>query len=168
MKILKPTPPAKHQHDYQNDIVNKPTLGTMAAVDDAPSDGKTYGRRNGAWAEASGGGGGSVAWGSITGTLSDQTDLQNALNAKADLANEIMYFTSQTVSVASSAQIMRIPASGTNPNITTDTIVLSCIFADPTKITSDVNWQSYSGYVTFTGTCTSATTAEVILGQKGN
>ncbi len=31
-----------------------------------------------------GGSGGSATWGSITGTLSDQTDLQNALNSKAD------------------------------------------------------------------------------------
>ena len=30
------------------------------------------------------GGGGAATWGQITGTLSDQTDLQNALNAKAD------------------------------------------------------------------------------------
>jgi len=35
------------------------------------------------FAAASGGGGG--VWGSITGTLSSQTDLQNALNAKANL-----------------------------------------------------------------------------------
>ena len=34
-----------------------------------------------------GGGGGSVAWGSIVGTLSNQTDLQNALNDKADTAS---------------------------------------------------------------------------------
>lgn len=32
-------------------------------------------------------GGGSVAWGSITGTLSDQTDLQNALNAKVNISD---------------------------------------------------------------------------------
>lgn len=32
-------------------------------------------------------GGGSVSWGGITGTLSDQTDLQTALNAKAPLAS---------------------------------------------------------------------------------
>lgn len=32
---------------------------------------------------AAGGGGGSPAWGAITGTLSDQTDLQSALNGKA-------------------------------------------------------------------------------------
>lgn len=36
---------------------------------------------------ATGGGGGSVAWGAITGTLSDQTDLQSALNLKANLAS---------------------------------------------------------------------------------
>lgn len=36
------------------------------------------------------GGGGSVNWGDIGGTLSDQTDLQNALNAKLDLAGGTM------------------------------------------------------------------------------
>lgn len=35
------------------------------------------------WVQQSGGGGGGGTWGSITGTLSAQTDLQNALNAKA-------------------------------------------------------------------------------------
>jgi hypothetical protein len=55
---------------------------------DAPSDGSTYGRLNGAWAVV--GGGGSVAWGGITGTLSDQTDLQTALDAKLDLAGGTM------------------------------------------------------------------------------
>ena len=70
--------------DYDTEVTNKPTLGTMAAVDDAPSDDKEYARKNGAWSEVTGGGGGT--WGSITGTLSDQTDLQNALNAKADTA----------------------------------------------------------------------------------
>jgi hypothetical protein len=34
--------------------------------------------------QSSGGGGGGGTWGSITGTLSDQTDLQTALNAKFD------------------------------------------------------------------------------------
>jgi hypothetical protein len=36
------------------------------------------------WAADNTGGAGSAAWGGITGTLSDQTDLQAALNAKAD------------------------------------------------------------------------------------
>lgn len=48
---------------------------------DAPHDGNTYGRKNGAWTTITAGGG---TWGSITGTLSDQTDLQSALDAKQD------------------------------------------------------------------------------------
>ena len=109
-----------------------------------------------------------VNWGDIGGTLSNQSDLNNALGNKADLASEIMYFTSQTVNVASYAQIMRIPSSGTNANITANTVVLECTFASPQLITTNVYWQSYAGYVTFAGTCTSATTADVILGTKGN
>lgn len=64
-----------------------------SSIGEAPSDGKTYGRKDKAWVEVITGGGGSgdATWGSITGTLSDQTDLQNALNDKADqsaLANK--------------------------------------------------------------------------------
>jgi len=45
-------------------------------------------RAGGVWVElGAGGGGGGGTWGSITGTLSSQTDLQNALNLKADLAS---------------------------------------------------------------------------------
>ena len=69
-------------------LTNKPTLGTMAAVNDAPSDNKEYARKNGGWSEVTGGGGGgSAEWGDITGTLSDQTDLKNALDAKANTAD---------------------------------------------------------------------------------
>lgn len=35
-------------------------------------------------ASGQGGGGGSATWGDIGGNLSDQTDLQNALDAKQD------------------------------------------------------------------------------------
>jgi hypothetical protein len=38
----------------------------------------------------SGGGGGGSSWGSITGTLSDQTDLQTALNAKANTSDVVL------------------------------------------------------------------------------
>ena len=58
-------------------------LGTMAAVNDAPSDGSEYVRKNGAWAVASGGGG-SADWGDIGGDLEDQTDLKDALDAKLE------------------------------------------------------------------------------------
>ena len=39
-------------------------VGAMASVADAPSDGKTYGRKNGAWAEAGGGGG--ITWSAVS------------------------------------------------------------------------------------------------------
>lgn len=57
------------------DLVN----GTNVTIEDL-GDGRV--RIN-----SSGGGGGSVAWGAITGTLSNQTDLQNALNLKADISS---------------------------------------------------------------------------------
>jgi hypothetical protein len=56
---------------------------TTIHFEDAPSDDTVYGRVNGEW-EIVGGSGGSTVWGSITGTLSNQTDLQGALNGKAD------------------------------------------------------------------------------------
>ncbi len=62
-------------------------LGTISTFNDAPSDGSTYGRQNGAWVVAGGGGGG-ASWGSITGTLSSQTDLQTALDSKASKAGD--------------------------------------------------------------------------------
>ena len=37
--------------------------------------------------DSTGGGGGSVSWGAILGTLSNQTDLQNALDLKADISS---------------------------------------------------------------------------------
>lgn len=182
-----------------NYLTDKPTLGTMSAVNDAASDSKTYGRKNGQWVEVTGGGGGSTDWGDIGGTLSDQTDLQNALDAKQDeltfdttpttgstnpvtsggLASEfsayaqtivkrVLYYPGEAVSAATSAQIMRIPASGTDSKIGVGTIVLDINFADPGNITSAISWESFAGYIIFTGTCTAATTANVVLGTKGN
>lgn len=55
-------------------------LGSLAVVNDAPSDGTIYGRQNGSWTPTIS----SVAWGEITGTLSYQLDLQTALNLKLD------------------------------------------------------------------------------------
>ena len=44
------------------------------------------------------GGVGGGTWGSITGTLSNQTDLQNALNLKYDASNPAGYITSSALS----------------------------------------------------------------------
>jgi len=82
--------------DYQTEVTNKPTFGTMASVNDAPSDSKEYVRKNGAWSEATGGIA-SVSWGDINGTLENQTDLQTALDAKADEADLGALATKDTV-----------------------------------------------------------------------
>jgi hypothetical protein len=55
-----------------------PSEGDMVAVE---CDLYCFSPSNG-WAAVAGGGGGGTAWGDITGTLSSQTDLQSALDAK--------------------------------------------------------------------------------------
>ena len=60
------------------DLYSKATLDTLLAAKlaDAPIDGIIYGRKDGAWTAIS-----SVAWGSITGTVTDQTDLTTYLSS---------------------------------------------------------------------------------------
>jgi len=100
-------------------------------------------------------------------TAPDATHTNNLITSAA-VANQILYYSAQTVNTATNAQILRIPASGTDSKITTDTVVLECTFANADGIKSAVSWQSYDGYVAFTGTCEAATTADVTLGRKGN
>lgn len=56
--------------------------GTSGTVGEAPINGIKYARKDGGWVTFSEAG--APAWGSITGTLSSQTDLQTALNGKAN------------------------------------------------------------------------------------
>lgn len=55
-----------------------------------------YKYENGAWSSFAGGGG--ASWGGISGTLSSQTDLQSALNAKEDSANKTDTMSGNTAS----------------------------------------------------------------------
>ena len=77
---------------------------------------------------------------------------------------QVMYYYEQPVNTATDAEIFRIK----NSKINTDTVVLECTFADPSYITSDVIWTSYEGYIAFTGTCTTATTANVTMAYKSD
>ena len=63
------------------ELYSKATLDTLLAgkLSDAPIDGNIYGRKDGAWEIVTGGGG--VAWGAITGTVTDQTDLTSYLGS---------------------------------------------------------------------------------------
>lgn len=69
------------------------------------------------------------------------------------------YFTNQTVNVGTATTIMTI----TSDKIFANSIVTSITFEHPEYITSDVTWTSANGSMTFTGTCTTATTANVII-----
>lgn len=95
-------------------------------------------------------------------------NLVNSGNIQKAIANEILWFSGQTVSAANNAQICRVPSSGTDARITTDHVVSEVVFANPENITSNVTWQTYAGYVTFTGTCTAGTTVTFQLSKKGN
>lgn len=65
------------------DLTGKPTLGTVSPINLSGNPAQFL-KGDGTWGA---GGGGAAVWGSITGTLSDQTDLQNALNLKANLVS---------------------------------------------------------------------------------
>ena len=95
-------------------------------------------------------------------------NLVNSGNIRKAIANEILWYSGETVSAANNAQICRVPSSGTNALITADHVVSEVVFANPENITSNVTWQTYAGYVTFTGTCTAATTVAFQLSKKGN
>lgn len=71
----------------------------------------------------------------------------------------VLYFYNRTVSVATNAEILRI----VDASINTNTVVLECTFSDPSYISGTVTWTSYDGYISFVGTCTASTTANVTL-----
>ena len=75
----------KNSVSYSTEVTDKPTLGTLSSKDDVTSDNKLYGRKNGIWSEIPPSS--APTWGTISGDLSSQTDLQEALSTKADKAN---------------------------------------------------------------------------------
>lgn len=87
-------------HAASNGVIHvRPTFGSNINDDEgvkivSPANGDVlmYNSTTGLWYNGvvSGGGGGTT-WGSITGTLSNQTDLQSALNAKYDASNPAGY-----------------------------------------------------------------------------
>lgn len=65
---------------------------------DAPSNGNEYVRKNGAWSVATGGGGGGgVAWGAITGTVTNQTDLTTYISGLGYLTSALAASTYQPI-----------------------------------------------------------------------
>ena len=95
----------------------------------------------------------------------EATCVTNELGSGSGGGNaQVMYYYQQPVNTATNAEIFRI----TNSKINTDTVVLECTFANPEYITGKTSWISYEGYIAFTGTCTTATTANVTMAYKSN
>ena len=74
-----------------------------------------------------------------------------------------LYFTSVPIS-ATTGTI----ATVSDANITSDHVLSFCEFASASAIGSDVAWTTAAGSLTLTGTCTNATTAEIVLVKKNN
>lgn len=70
-----------------------PLTNPSGFIADAPADGTTYGRKDGVWSAVVS----SVAWGSITGDIVNQLDLQGALDAKYDASNPAGFITSASL-----------------------------------------------------------------------
>ena len=80
-----------------------------------------------------------------------------------DPSGGALYFTGVAVS-ATTGDI----ASISNAKITADHVVTECVFANPSAITTDVTWTTASGSLVLNGTCTAATTANIVLVKKNN
>lgn len=87
---------------------------------------------------------------------------------KTTVNRELLYFNSQPISPATSAQLLRIPQSGTDGHITENSVVLAFDVSNPVAVSSDITWTSYNGYIVFTGSARIATSANVVIGNKNN
>lgn len=59
-------------------------------------------------------------------------------------------------------------ATISNADITADSVVAECVFANPSAITSDVTWTTSAGSLVLNGTCSSATTVNLVIVKKSN
>ena len=78
-------------------------------------------------------------------------------------AGGALYFTSVPIS-AMTGNI----ATVSNAAITSDYVLTSITFANSNYITSNVTWTTSSGSLVLNGTCTAATTADIVLVLKNN
>ena len=96
------------------------------------------------------------------------TAQEAADTAQATIDKEILYYENVAVVPATNAQIMRIPATGTDGRITTNSVVLECSIENRLAVKPRINYISYGGYIVFNGTATSATVAKIAIGNKNN
>jgi len=97
-------------------------------------------------------------------TTSDKSSVVAAINELVtSLSNEVLYF----ASVACSATTGNF-ATKSDSKITSNHVVAEAVFANPAAITTDVTWTTSAGSIVLNGTCTSATTVNLVLVKKSN
>jgi len=107
------------------------------------------------------GGGGGGTWGSITGTLSSQTDLQNELNAKSNIRTVNTVSANFTIPSLTSDYILNVDSTGGSVTITIPSSSLSGTYCIDVKnigspatdvVLDPVGSQTIDGNLTFTET----------------
>lgn len=133
------------QISYDN-ISNKPTLGTAAEKNstDTLSSGSTDLIESGAVHSA-------------IQTLANQV---STLDTKA--TDKVLYLTGIACSATTGNFV-----SYSNSAITADHVVAECVFANPSAVTVDT-WTTANGSFVLNGTCSTATTVNVVLVKKDN
>lgn len=99
----------------------------------------------------------------VSGTNIKTVGGQSLLGSGNIDAGGALYFTSVAVS-ATTGDIVTV----SNAAITADHVLAECVFANPSAITTNVTWTTASGSLVLNGTCTAATTANIVLVKKNN
>lgn len=97
----------------------------------------------------------------ITEQINSVNSAIKTLTNKAN--NKVLYLTE----IACSATTGNF-TSYSNSAITADHVLAECVFANPSAITTDVTWTTASGSLVLNGTCSTATTVNVVLVKKDN
>ena len=92
-----------------------------------------------------------IAANGVTYNIKDAT-------ARSALENKILTL---TIGAFSS-----LPKTISNSKITSDMVVLECVFGNPSAITSDVTWATSAGQLQINGTMSGTTTAAIVLGRS--
>jgi hypothetical protein len=82
---------------------------------------------------------------------------------ETSLSNSVLYFSGQACS-ALTGDFCTI----SNAKITANHVVAEAVFANPSAITTDVTWTTASGSLKLNGTCSTATTVNIVLVKKNN
>ena len=92
--------------------------------------------------------------------------VKTALDAKANLSNEVLYFTDKATSVTSSSAVF---CTVSDSRITAKHVVTEIYYSNSSAVTSNVSWSTSAGQLTLTGINTNASnTVNVTLALAGN